>query len=103
MSKYAQHIYNVNETVETEQSEDEWINSITTRENPWKCRLIMNSKTVVFTIDPGASVNMIPFELLVKDKKITHTSKNLKMWNESKVNTMGTIRLLLINPTLSLW
>ncbi|GAB1598786.1 hypothetical protein Ahia01_000155800 [Argonauta hians] len=91
----AHRVRNVNET---EGSEDERINSVNNgSEKPVKCKMIVDSKTIIFTIDPGASVNIIPFKM-VKHKKIRRTSKNLKMWNESKVNPVGTIELMLTNP-----
>ena len=83
-----------------EPSEDEeWIKAVTTGgSNEVKCRLLVGqSKTsVVFQVDTGATVNILPQQYA---DSIVSTTKKLKMWNETNLQPVGICTTTIVNPS----
>ncbi|XP_046560092.1 uncharacterized protein K02A2.6-like [Haliotis rubra] len=80
--------------------EEDWVFSVQAKpQRPVQCRMTVADCDVIFTIDPGASVNVLPVTV-VQDKigELQPTTKNLKMWNNSDVTPLGSIRLSVSNP-----
>ena len=50
--------------------------------------MIVNKRPVVFQIDSGASMNILPRKYL-QNEEIQNTTKKLKMWNGSVLNPVG--------------
>ena len=51
-------------------------------------KMIVNKRPVVFQIDSGASINILPRKYL-QNEEIQNTTKKLKMWNGSVLNPVG--------------
>ena len=60
-----------------------------------KCKMIVAGREIVFQIDTGAIVNILPARYTTDVKPTTRT---LQMWNNSTAIPMGTSRLSLGNP-----
>lgn len=54
-----------------------------------KCKMIVGGRDVVFQVDPGATVNMLPVKYA---DKVVPESRTLKMWNDSELKTLGKCR-----------
>ena len=78
-------------------SGDTWVHILTSRN--WsacaKCRMFVNGKQLVFQIDTGATVNMLPARYARDGVPYNGV---LTMWNETIIIPLGKCRMLLINP-----
>ena len=75
----------------------EWVQAVTTGEKAKdvKCLMLLGTEEVVFQIDSGATVNMLPAKYAT-DIKPYHGM--LVMWNKSLVKPLGMCRRLVENP-----
>ena len=78
----------------------EWINSVTS--NPKssadvRCRMLVSGKPVVFQVDTGAAVNILPIRYAVHCE-LKPTLRKLKMYNEEVVTPLGVARVVVTNP-----
>lgn len=77
-------------------SEEEWINMVHTQNHKLiKCRMTVGGNDVIFQVDPGASVNLLP---VCYADNVKPTTRILKMWNDTQLNTVGTCRTTVRNP-----
>ena len=80
-------------------SSEEWINSVdnSARKDPKdiKCEMLLGDERVIFQIDTGASVNVLPAQYA---SQVTPTTKTLTMWNGNRVSPLGTCRTTIKNP-----
>ena len=78
------------------QSDDNWIGNVTkTKSNAFiKCKLVVEGKPVVFMVDTGASVNVLPKKLA---PRCNRTKTNLHMWNSTKVTPVGCCNAQVLN------
>ena len=60
--------------------------------------MLIDMKPVKFQVDSGASCNVIPVHLLDESYKLKKTSQVLTMYNQAKVNPMGTCFVKMTNP-----
>ena len=75
-------------------SDEEWIKSVRTPDgSQLKCKMIVAGREIVFQIDTGATVNILPARYATDVKP---TTKTLQMWNNSTAIPMGTSRLSLL-------
>jgi transposase InsO family protein len=92
-------VYQVNEAYP--EVPEEWVNSIekvsvSSRPNKdIKCEMMINDEPVVFQIDTGASVNIMPSRYA---PYVTPTNKMLTMWNGTRFTPLGSCRTILKNP-----
>ena len=83
-----------------EGSDEEWINAVHTKgSTQLKCRMLVEGKEVIFQVDTGATLNLLP----VKDvdnfnAAIAPTTRTLQMWNNSTEIPLGVSRISLRNP-----
>ena len=61
-----------------------------------KCRMIVDSQEVVFQIDTGASVNLLPAKYC--SRPLDRYDGKLMMWNNAECKPLGTIRMKVKNP-----
>ena len=62
-------------------------------------QMFINNKPVVFQVDSGASVNIVPSKhLRGADHIIAPSKKKLMMWNRITMNIEGVCRVKLFNP-----
>jgi len=91
-------VHGVDET----DSEDsaEWVNALHSQQcdRNVKCEMLIAAKSVTFQIDTGASVNLLPERSVPKTSTISPTSKQLTMWNGTKLLPVGVCRVRLKNP-----
>ena len=74
------------------------INSLQTKDDVY-AQMFINDSPVVFQVDSGASVNVLPKKHLQGTEcTLQPTEKKLKMWNKSATNAEGTCRLKVLNP-----
>lgn len=79
-------------------SDTEWINLVSKSDNKeYKVRFSTNGQDIVFQIDSGASVNLLP-EWLAKPCKIRPQPVRLQTWNQATINTIGKCRQTIVNP-----
>jgi len=64
-----------------------------------KAKMSIGTRNVDFQIDSGASVNVLPKELIPKDTKIIPTNKILTTWDGTKVKPEGSAKVGLKKPT----
>ena len=100
--KPVKRVYYVAQETSTDESseEEEWVNatkSTTGDSREIRCLMLVgeNKKEVVFQVDTGASVNVIPKQFV---KNIKPTSTTLKVWNNENVSPLGTSRCRVKNP-----
>ena len=94
--------------VHDEQSQDtseacnyEWVDALTTSgsRKDVKCRMLMPDKLeVIFQVDTGSSVNVLPERYHPPNLRLNPVKKTLFDWNEGKVTALGTYRQSLRNP-----
>ena len=76
----------------------EWINMV--KYSPGKevkCLLSIGTQDIVFQVDTGATVNILP-ERFINSDNLEKTDKTLKMWNGAELVPLGTTRVKLHNP-----
>ena len=80
-----------------EESSVEWINALNGKKNHNNVKCVMNIKneSVVFQIDTGSSVNILPQKYATK---IRNTDTVLKTWNKNNYDPLGECRVILQNP-----
>lgn len=86
---------------ESESSGDEFIDSITThdRVKDVKCRLILpDDNEVIFQVDTGASVNVLPLEHHPSHLPLNPVKKTLNAWNGNSITPLGSYRHSVRNP-----
>lgn len=88
-------VHNINNS-DTD-SEKEWINSIKDimKQKDIKCRMKLNKKMVVFQVDTGASINLLPVKYTTN---YTSAPTKLRMWNNTELTSLGTYETTLRNP-----
>lgn len=59
--------------------------------------MLIDDKSVIFQMDCGSSINIIP-KSIVDKHKLTLTSKTLIMWNKTEVTPLATARIIVTNP-----
>ena len=59
--------------------------------------MLIDGKPVQFQVDCGASINIIPEEL-IENQEVSPTTKTLIMWNKTEVKPKGTVRIIMKNP-----
>ena len=59
--------------------------------------MLIDGKPVQFQVDCGASINIIPEEL-IGNQEVSPTTKTLIMWNKTEVKPKGTVRIIMKNP-----
>ena len=85
-------------------SEPEWLNSVQESDKCLsvsdskviKCKLLVDEKPVVFQVDSGATVNVIPSKMV--SQEVVPTSKSLIQYGGSKISPKGVTRLVIRNP-----
>ena len=91
-------VHGVDET----DSEDstEWVNALHSpqQDRNVKCEMLIATRPVTFQIDTGASVNLLPEHYIPKTSVIHPTTKQLTMWNGTKLKPVGVCRIHLKNP-----
>ena len=56
-----------------------------------KCRMLMPDKSeVIFQVDTGSSVNVLPERYHPPNLRLNPVKKTLFAWNEGKVTALGT-------------
>ena len=77
----------------------EWINIVNSnvRSKEVKCILTVGKTDVIFQVDTGASVNILP-ERFIDSRKIVAIHKTLQMWNGTELVPQGMARIKLTNP-----
>lgn len=90
----SRHLHSV---VEREDSSDEeWVNAVhSARGKQLKCKMMIQDEEVIFQIDTGATVNVLPQKYATD---INPTTRTLQMWNDTTMQPIGTCRLPLKNP-----
>ena len=65
-----------------------------------QCRLILNDSgtPVIFQIDSGASLNILPSRYHSEHLPLDPPEKNIRSWNDSKVTPLGTYVHRVRNP-----
>lgn len=97
-------VHNINEEYEREEdyseedSSEELINNIKTTKNnkQIKCQMLIKKRPVIFQIDSGSSVNIIPEKYV--DGSINTTTTMLKTWNNENYTPLGESRVSMKNP-----
>lgn len=85
----------------SESSGDEYIDALTSTGNrkDVKCRMLMPDKTeIIFQVDTGSSVNVLPAKYQPPNMPLNPVKKTLFAWNEGKVTALGTCRHSMRNP-----
>lgn len=59
--------------------------------------MLIDDKSVIFQMDCGSSINIIP-KSIVDKHKLTLTSKTLIMCNKTEVTPLATARIIVTNP-----
>ncbi len=110
-------IHGVGELFESEDEETEYVDYVLTvkeksvmsvTENKFPKRIfahmVLNETSVKFQLDSGATVNVLPLQLyrdIFDDPKLMHLEKTqttLLMFNKSKMNVLGKLKTMTINP-----
>ena len=88
------------ETQEYESSGDEWVDSVAASpRKDVKCRMVMKDGTeVVFQVDTGSSVNVLPARYHPEKLQLQPVIKTLFSWNNGKITALGTYRHSMRNP-----
>ena len=91
-------VHGVDDTESDESAE--WVNALHSQQadRNVKCEMLIAAKPVTFQIDTGASVNLLPERNVPKTSLISPTSKQLTMWNGTKLIPVGVCRVRLKNP-----
>lgn len=80
-------------------SDPDWIYNITgnamSKVKHVKCVMNIEDEPVIFQIDTGASVNILPAKYV---KTYQKTSTNLKVWNNKQYEPLGEQRVIIKNP-----
>jgi hypothetical protein len=111
------NIHGVVELFESEDEETEYLDYVLTvkeksvmsvTENKFPKRIfahmVLNETSVKFQLDSGATVNVPPLQLyrdIFNDPKLMHLKKTqttLGMFNKSKMNVLGKLKTMTINP-----
>ena len=82
-------------------SGEEFIDTIATHGNTKdiKCHLILPNKTeVIFQVDTGASVNVLPSKYHPADLPLTPVKKTLRAWSNNTITPLGSYRHSVRNP-----
>ena len=82
-------------------SGEEFIDTIATHGNTKdvKCHLILPNKTeVIFQVDTGASVNVLPSKYHPADLPLTPVKKTLRAWSNNTITPMSSYRHSVRNP-----
>ena len=78
--------------------DDEWLNAVHRRTGrDVKCKMLIDDQEVVFQLDTGSSVNMLPSSLVGNDE-IKPYQKRLRMWNNSVWKPTGVCCKRVKNP-----
>ena len=98
-------VHQVENAVPSDESDFEWCNSVvlencnamgtTTPRKMAKCRLTVNGQDVVFQIDTGATVNILPRQFAENIKPYDGV---VKMWNKTRDKPLGICRMKVTNP-----
>ena len=99
-NQHQRRVYNIrdnNGPDEDDDSGDAWVHSLTPRKRGAyaKCRMLVNGKQLVFQIDTGATVNMLPARYA---RDVVPYNGVLTMWNKTMIKPLGKCRMLLSNP-----
>ena len=83
--------------VDAASSEEEWVNLVEHNKTmkDIKCKMLLGDQEVVFQIDTGASLNLLPAKYATN---VSPTAKKLRMWNDSELTPLGTSRVSIRNP-----
>jgi len=102
MPHHKKQVHCENETDSEDSDSTEWVNALHSYGQPCdknvKCEMLIAAKPVTFQIDTGASVNLLPECNVPKTSQISPTTKQLTMWNGTKLMPVGVCRVLLKNP-----
>jgi hypothetical protein len=92
-------VHRVAEDDSSESDDEEWINSVKSSDQykEIRCQMSIGEHNVVFQVDTGASVNILPARFA---PSVTPTVKKLKMWNGNDFTPLGTCRTTVRNPKL---
>ncbi|XP_014665126.1 PREDICTED: uncharacterized protein K02A2.6-like, partial [Priapulus caudatus] len=93
----AREVHRVAEDESSESDGQEWLNSVRSPK-PYKeikCLMSIGKHKVVFQVDTGASVNILPARFA---PSVTPTTKKLKIWNGNEYSPLGTCRTTVRNP-----
>ena len=88
-------VHNVDE-LSSDESDDDWIFAVNSdKSRQLKCKLNVGNEVVVFQVDTGASVNILPEKYATN---IIPTEKKLQMWNSSTTTPLGICKTDVTNP-----
>ncbi len=92
----------VNAVAEISDSESEdWVCTVTDESvthKPVRCRMIVDNLSVVFLVDSGASINIIPKKWLTDPSRLTPPERQLLMWNKTPLTPIGSYQATVLNP-----
>ena len=83
------HVHNLAEKkADNERKHEEWLNNIETREKTRedKCRMFVNGRPVMFQIDTGSTVNLLPRKFA---DDIRLYNGKIIMWNRNETGTIN--------------
>ena len=84
---------------DSDDDDDEWLNAV--NQNPkkqLKCRLKLGGQVIVFQVDTGATINVLPKRYAPNNIITQRGNKMLRMWNDSTTVPLGTARQVVENP-----
>ena len=99
-NQHQRRVYNIRDNNGRDEDDDNaiaWVYSLTPRKRGTyaKCRMLVNGKQLVFQIDTGATVNMLPARYA---RDVVPYNGVLTMWNKTMIKPLGKCRMLLSNP-----
>ena len=79
--------------------EEEYVSQVSDNEYPKEiyAEMIINSSSLSFQVDCGASVNILPLKY-IGTCEIKPSKKSLRMWNGTNVTPIGSTRVIVRNP-----
>ena len=101
--KYKTTVHHLQDESDETSSGEEFIDTISTHGNTKdvKCRLILpvpNKTEVVFQVDTGASVNVLPSKYHPADLPLNPVKKTLRAWSNNTITPLGSYRHSFRNP-----
>ena len=99
-NQHQRRVYNIRDNNGRDEDDDNgnaWVYSLTPRKRGAyaKCRMLVNGKQLVFQINTGATVNMLPARYA---RDVVPYNGVLTMWNKTMIKPLGKCRMLLSNP-----
>ena len=82
-------------------SDGEWLNSVKTPDSKdVRCRTLVGGEEVIFQIDTGSSVNLIPVRHAARI--LRPTNKILKMWSHTHLSPLGYVETISATPGMEI-